>query len=273
MELTRLIGPSIGRMLDKEFRERFWRGNVYRYLCVPLGHRHMLDVRIEVDGIGRTLLCAWNTAEKPFTKATADALRPVQTMMQHAIAHERPNVLWRSATDISLAHFITDDSGCALLAINPEAEAMLMTSHLLRQNISMTELPQSAPGFALQLAQAMSEAGAATIHLPIANGRIVARASKTRFIGADGVEQLRMFVALEQQVAVDVLIVNYLVSLQLTPLQREIGLFAMQGGARADCLAEFAVSSEALKKHVRAILTETNRTTWSELASIADTLK
>lgn len=272
IELTRPIGPSIGRMLDKDFRERFWRGNVYQYLCVPLGHRHMLDVRVEVDGIGRLLLCGWGKADRPFTKADADALVPVQTLIQHAIAIERSDVRWRATKDAAMAHFITDESGKELFAINPDAEAMLMESHLLRQNISMTELPERAPGFAFQLATAMMQAREPVIHLAIANGRIIARASPTRFIGADGVELSRMFVSLEQQVPVDVLIVSFLMNLSLSPLQREIALYGMQGGARSDCIENFAVSAESLKKHVRAILNETGAANWAELASLGSTV-
>ncbi len=51
--LTMIEGPSIGRMLDPANIALFLSGNVYRHLSKPLGHHHLLDRRIEANGMGR----------------------------------------------------------------------------------------------------------------------------------------------------------------------------------------------------------------------------
>lgn len=271
IELTRSIEPSIGRMLDPAFEQRFWRGNVYRYLCLPLGHRHMLDVRIEVDGVGRALFCAWNPPGRPFTQADADGLRPAQLEMQIAATGQRADVNWRSL-DSGTAHFMTDISGLKLVAIDEEAEAMLMESHLLRQNVSMTRQPRAAPGFAALLARLLGTQSAATLYLPVANGRIAARASRTRSVDPEGASaEAMMFVSLGLQAAADVLAVEYLMTLPLFPLQREIALFAMQGRPRSDCCPTFSIGDEALKKHLRAIFGATGARKWTDLANLDPT--
>jgi len=268
IELTRIVEPSIGRLLDPAFEQRFWRSNIYRYLCVPLGHRHMLDLRIEVNGVGRALFCAWNPPGRPFTQADADALRPAQIEMQRAIADKSADVHWRSL-DSGTAHFITDISGLKLAAIDEEAEAMLMKSHLLQQNVSMTRQPRDAPGFAALLARLLDAENAATLYLPVANGRIAARASRTQSIDPQGAgAQPMMFVSLGLQAAVDVLAVEYLMNLSLFPLQREIALFAMQGRPRSACCPTFSIGDEALKKHLRAIFNVTGARKWTDLASL-----
>jgi hypothetical protein len=265
---TQIEGPSIGRMLDPDFRAQFMRGNIQKYLCDPLGHQHMLDIRVEWRGIGRALFCAWNPLERPFTRADADALIGAQSLMQGAIGGERPDAQWRSQSDKCNAHFITDLEGRRLVSINPDAEAMLMESHLLGQGISMTAIPNHAPGFATLLAHKLAGDASPSAFVPVSGGRIMARASKTRVIDVDGAEQLMMFVSLDLQVALDALRVGYLNERALTPLQREIALFAMQGGARAQCESEFGVHSESLKKHVRAIFSATETARWTDLADV-----
>jgi hypothetical protein len=191
-----------------------------------------------------------------------------QSLMQGAIGGERPDAQWRSQSDKCNAHFITDLEGRRLVSINPDAEAMLMESHLLGQGISMTAIPNHAPGFATLLAHKLAGDASPSAFVPVSGGRIMARASKTRVIDVDGAEQLMMFVSLDLQVALDALRVGYLNERALTPLQREIALFAMQGGARAQCESEFGVHSESLKKHVRAIFSATETARWTDLADV-----
>ncbi|MBX3565572.1 MAG: hypothetical protein KF730_13465 [Sphingomonas sp.] len=262
--LAEIEGPAIGRMFDADFAARFWSGEVYRRLCTPLGHHFMLDMRIEWQGRGRVVFCAWNGPDRPFTLTDAAALEPVRTLISHAVATQRAEAGWRSSASDN-AHLITDAGGTRLVAINPEAEAILMASHLLRQHVSMTHQPETAPGFAILLARAMTKGDPGpSAYVPVADGRIVARASRTRAVNS-GLGAL-MYVALDLQTPIDVLMIDTVMQLPLTPLQREIALFGMRGGARGDCSALFGVSPEALKKHLRAIYDATNTARWSELA-------
>jgi hypothetical protein len=260
-------GPLIGKMLRPGETERFWRGNIYRYLCTPLDHHHMIDMTIRRGSTGAALFCGWNPRDRPFTTAVVKLLEPVQRLMEAALGADESTVKWQVVGD-GYGHFITDLSGQQLIAIDPEAEAVLMASHLLRQKVSMTQQATIAPSFAAILAQQIAGSEAATLNLPVANGRLVARASRTRMIATDNADGAMMHVALHLETAANVLAVEYVMRLTLTPLQREIALFAITGGQRADCPTEFGVSEEALKKHLRPIFAATGAARWVDLATM-----
>ena len=61
-------------------------------------------------------------------------------------------------------------------------------------------------------------------------------------------------------------VVRRVLSLPLSPLQREIALLAGLGHARADCVAEIGVGPEALKKHLRVIFSATGAQDWDSLS-------
>jgi DNA-binding CsgD family transcriptional regulator len=267
LSLSETDGPSIGQTLMPGYMDHFWQGNVYRYLAEPRGHRWMLDMRVEVDGIGRIVFCAWNPAERPFDHDDADALQPVQHMLQRAVSDQHGTVRWRSLNQ-SPAHLLTDVRGQELLAIDAEAERILTTSHLLRQHISMAGPVNSAPGFVTALAAQAAE-GRSVMHVPVTDGRIVAQATPARGRNGTGNAGTMLSVSLDLQVAADVLMVDRVSGLSLSPKQRKIALFAMRGGSRAACSKALEVSEETLKKHLRTIFAETGTARWSELAELA----
>lgn len=264
MTLTDQVDPSIGRLLVSGAIENFWKSNVYNHLCVPLGHRHMLDMRIDVDGIGRALICLWNGAAHPFRAYQAEALRPAQRLIAMAIKNPKDDAMWRHGSDAP-AQFLTDLEGEALIAISDDAERLLQDSHLLRQNLSMALPLRRAPSFARGLAAALRSGKPANLDIPVANGRLNARASLMRARSPD-FDGDCIAIALRLEVPLAVLAAERLMLLSLTPLQREIALFAVRGKPRADCEAEFGVSGEALKKHLRAIYEATSVSRWGNLA-------
>lgn len=141
-----------------------------------------------------------------------------------------------------------------------------MQSHLLAQNVPMISKPRAAPAFALILAQLLAAGAPALNTIPIANGRIVATARSTQILDGSGSEVVNMFVALRHEVSFDVLNIQHLMTLPLSPLQRRIALFGMQGHDRGLCHEEFGVSGEALKKHCAQIFSVLNVRKWTELA-------
>lgn len=261
---TGSVGPPIGRMLTPEIHAQFRASNVYRHLCVPLGHHYGLEMRIEHRGRGVGVLVLWNGDGRPFTPADVAAAEPLHRLLERALDAERADVVWRSQGSRT-AHYITDVSGQHLLAINPEAEAMLNHAHLLGQNVPMARSPRTAPAFSRQLAAMLAQGAPAELRLPVIDGRLVVRASPSRRIAPEGEDELQMFVSVDREAAVDVLAVEALAALPLTFLQKEIALFAAQGGLRADCEARFGVSQEALKKHLGAIYDITGVASWAGL--------
>lgn len=269
MTLTEIVGPSVGRTTDCKYLDHFKSGNVYRYLCKPLDHHSLLDVRIEVEGRGRALLLIFGKGDHRFSPTDVERIRPVQAMLQRAVAFERSDTRWVRDSE-GAAHFITDLSGRQLLTIDPDAEAMMMASHLLAQNIAMLSRPRAAPAFALVLAGMLAGEAVPRQVLPIANGRIVATARPTRLLDAQGGETMGMYVSLQREASFDVLCIARLMATDLSPLQRDIALFGFRGSDRGRCKDEFGVSDEALKKHCARIFRTVGVTRWTDLALIGD---
>ena len=263
LTLTEQVEPSIGRLLAPGAMEDFWLGNVYKYLCVPLGHRHMLDMRVDVDGTGRALICVWNGPGQPFLQSQAEMLRPVQRLITLAIQGAQTGATWRPVGN-DAAQFITNICGDTLIAIDDGAERLLQESCMLSKTLSMSQQLYQAPGFAQTLAAALQQGLPATLHLPVANGRLVASATLVRPRIRDGTGEM-MSVSLKSEVSLHVLAVERLMGLSLTPLCREIALFGIKGGARGECAAEFGVSAEALKKHSKAIYAAMDIERWADL--------
>lgn len=258
--------PNIGKALDPDFHQRFTKSNVYKYLCLPLEHEFLLDLRVDIEGRGRALLCGWSKKNNPPSPAAAKRVEPVQHWLQQALLQSYRHVNWKSVGSRT-AHFITDAKGELLISIDNEAELFLQAGHLLRQNIPMKAEMRDAPSFARQLASMLDETASAEIAVPAASGRLVMRAVKSNMRNADGSRVNQMMVSVDLQRAVEVIAIDYLCDQPMTMLQKQIALFAIQGGARRDCDLQFDVSAEALKKHLRAIYNTLEVENWSELAA------
>ncbi|HZZ86829.1 MAG TPA: hypothetical protein VFE13_00710, partial [Caulobacteraceae bacterium] len=206
----------------------------------------------------------WNREGRPFLEEDVEAAQPIRILLEQALSAERQEVVWRSQGSRT-SHFVTDVRGERLLAINDEAEALLNRSHLLRQNVPMARSPREAPAFSRALAAMLAQGAPAQMQLPVVDGRLVVRASTSQRVDAEGAEPLQMFVSVDLEVAVNVLAAERLSALPLTLLQKQVALFAAQGGLRSDCEERFGVSQEALKKHLRTIYNVTGAANWAGL--------
>ena len=261
---TQMIGPPIGRMLEKGMREEFLASNVFKHLTAPLGHHHCFDIRIENEGRCAGLVVLWNREGRPFTPRDITAAQPVHALLGQALQAQKQDVAWRPQASRT-SHFITDISGGHLLAIDAEAEALLNRCQLLRQNVPIASSPREAPVFSRGLAAMLAQGAPAELMLPVADGRLVARASLSRRIARAGDDELQMFVSVDLEVSVNVLAIERLSALPLTLMQKQIALFGAQGGLRVDCAGRFGVSEEALKKHLRIIYEVTGTANWGGL--------
>ena len=262
--------PNIGKAIRPGWQESYRASNVYKYLSQPLGHEYMLDARIDLDGRGRVLFCAWNKAERPFATSDIGQARLVHDLVLQALTHQRDEIAWTSLASRS-AHFMTDIAGLRLVAIDAEAEKWLKSAHLLRQNIPMNDNLREAPSFARALAAQLPDKAAAEMAIPVAAGRLVIRAVRSAVREGES-ETAQVFFSLDMQRARDVAIIDHLCSFPLTMMQKRIALFAACGGERATCENRFGVSSEALKKHLNTIYATMNASKWSDLAEIAEHL-
>lgn len=268
LSLARPGGAVIGRMMAPGMQERFRQGNIHRLLCAPLGHGEMLDISAAAADGSFAGIALWLREGERLTAEHVERLRPVQPLMARAIAGRGDATRWRAISD-GAPHFLTCDHGENLLAIDPAAERILMCSQLLRQQVAPGGPPSKPPGFVRGLRAQLAVAGTARIDMPVADGRLVCDAVATRMLrGANDCGAPAILCLLKLEQAEDVIRVNRLMNLALTPLQRRIALFAMRGGRRQDCNVRFAVSDEALKKHVRAILQTLDCARWSDLAVV-----
>lgn len=256
-------GPPIGSYVDQADLQRLHASNVGKYLAGPLGHHFLLDVRIDLDGQGRALLCLWNGQDRPFSPRDLAAMEPVRSQLCLAARPRAGNLHWRSA-DSRTRHLITDLTGERLFSIDPECEKVLLAGHLLGQSIPMAREMREAPGFCRQLAAMLARGEEARLHVPVANGRLELTAT-TGQLRRPGDTGSYLFIAVDSQISLEVHAVEWLSSLPLTFLQKQIALHAMQGGKRADCEDRFGVSTEALKKHLRMVYDRTGTSSWLEL--------
>lgn len=259
-------GPPIGNFLSRKGLDRFRQSAVFRHLCAPLGHSHVLDVRIDRQDRGLGVLCLWNGDERPFTARDAMAMEPVRQQLGLAVRSADGSPHWRS-TSARTMHLITDAAGTELLSIDPECEQVLAEAHLLRQRIPMLGGMSMAPGFCADLADRLRRGEPAELDLPIANGRLHLTAAPGR-MRENGTKRSYLMVAIDRQEPLEVRAVELLCALPLTLLQKRLALFAMQGGKRVDCEERFGVRAEALKKHLRTVYDATGVGSWSELREI-----
>lgn len=264
--LIQAKGPPIGTYMDEASLRRLEASNVGKYLAGPLGHYHLLDVRVDLEGRGVALLCLWNGQDRPFTARDVAAMEPVRSQLCLAARPKAGNLHWRSV-DARTRHLITDRAGERLFSIDPECEKVLLAGHLLGQSIPMAGALREAPGFCRQLSAMLSGGEEAKLHMPVANGRLelTATVGQLRRPGDTG---SYLFVAVDHQVSLEVHAVEWLSSLPLTFLQKQIALYAMQGGKRGDCEDRFGVSPEALKKHLRTVYDRTGTTSWLDLREL-----
>ena len=257
-------GQVVGRMLAPGMQARFEQGRIYEYLCRPIGHRHLLDMSAQGSNGAVAGFFAWNASNRPFGKAHAEALLPVQTWFQAALEADSTQARWATIST-GTPHLICSQDGRSLLAIDAEAERILSASLLLRQNLSCNGKLRVAPPFLATIAAQLLESDSVTLPLPVANGRIVCRAERTRFLRADQDDEWQIFVGIELQACINTRQIDRIARLDLTDLQSAILLGAMQGKARSDCQAELGISDAALKKHLHAVFTCTGAANWSDL--------
>lgn len=259
-------GPPIGQFIGKAATQALAASNVGKYLSQPLGHHHLLDVRVDHEGQGIAVLCLWNGFDRPFSVRDVAAMEPVRAQLCLAAVPRQGNLHWRSSTSRT-PHLITDTSGQRLFSIDLECETILLAGHLLGQQIPMAGELRNAPSFCQQLAALLGEGEQARLHIPVANGRLELTASIGRLRNGDE-SRPYMFVAVDHQIALEVRAVEWLSTLPLTYLQKRVALYAMQGGKRGDCEDRFGVSPEALKKHLRAVYDATGVGSWLDLREL-----
>ena len=164
----------------------------------------------------------------------------------------------RARSDRS-GHILLDGTGQRILMMDDEAAAILRQANLRGLGLNQRLRPEKPPDFFRRLDVRSTR----SVRLPIPGGALVAssRVLHSPEGGAPG--SLLVNLSVERPHRLEV--IRRVLSLKLSPLQREIALLAGLGSPRSDCGSVIGVSAEALKKHLRAVFAATGASDWDGL--------
>lgn len=258
--LARADGPRIGRLLSPG--AQFFRSNSYNLLVRASGHHHTLDLRLEVAGRTRAIAMLFRAQGTGFSAGEAALLERASGWLARAFGAPPAALPAHAEGTGPVGHVVLDAEGRLPLFADEAAAQLLRQANLRGLGLRAgpvalpPDLPQrlglAQPGTAARIAVpgGWLAAGLRTLQ-PLAGGP-----------GAAGQHLLTL--QLERPHSIGV--VQRVMALPLSPLQREIALLAGLGHARADSHRLAGVGEAALKKHLRAIFAATGASDWDDLS-------
>ena len=258
--LARTDGPRIGRLLAPG--TQFFRSNSYNLLVRASGHHHTLDLRVEVAGRTRAIAMLFRAPGAGFTADEAAVLERASGWLARAFAAPPATMPWEAGAPGPVGHVVLDAEGQRPLFADEAAAQLLRQANLrgLGLNSAASAAQVTLPPDLLQRLGVAQAITAARIAVP--GGWLAAHMSALHPL-AGGTAQHLVTLRLERPRSVEV--ARRVLTLPLSPLQREIALLAGLGHARADCQRLAGVSEAALKKHLRAIFAGTGTSDWDDL--------
>lgn len=255
--LARRQGKPIGHLLSPG--ADYFRSNTYNLLVRASGHHHTLDLRVDVNGQARAVVLLFRAGGRPFDGDEAEVLRRATYYLQRAVEGARAPDDWRARIGRS-GHVLLDGTGQRILMMDEEATAILRLANLRGLGLRRSPRHEVPP----DLFRRLNAGSACPLRLPIPGGALVvsSRILHAPKDGGAGAVLVNLSVELPQRMEV----VRRVLSLKLSPLQREIALLAGLGHPRSDCGPVIGVSAEALKKHLRALFAVTGTSDWDSLA-------
>lgn len=254
----------VGHLLEPE--AGYFKSNTYNLLVRASGHHHSLDLRVDVDGRARAVVLLFREASHPFADSDAATLLRVAPYLQRAIEISLPPDAWHGL-GAQNGHLLLDGSGQRITLMSDPAMALLRNAGQRGMGWRQGTPPEVPPPFVQQLLTQPQR----PLHLPVPGGVLVvqmhpmsAPAHAGPVTAGSTPDQWLVELSLKRPQRIEV--VRRVLSLSLSPLQREIALLAGLGHARADCVAQIGVGPEALKKHLRAIFAATGTRDWDSLA-------
>lgn len=255
--LAQRRGRTIGHLLRPD--ADYFRSNTYNLLVRASGHHHTLDLRVDVDGRTRAVVLLFRQPGTAFDDAEADVLRRAAPYLERAIEKSQPPDDWHARTERT-GHLLLDAGARRVLMMDAEATSILRDANLRGLGLRQQARLETPPDFLRRLDAHSGQA----LRLPIPGGALVAAARMLR--PPDGAVPDAILVSLERVRPQRMEVVRRVLSLKLSPLQREIALLAGLGHPRSDCGTVIGVSAEALKKHLRAVFAATGARDWDSLA-------
>lgn len=257
-------GPRWGQLLAPP--DSYYRSNTFNLLVRASGHHYSCDLRVDVNGRARAVLLLFRAWPHGFNPDEVAVLSRVEPYLRRAITHcQLPD---ERARVVRVGHALLDEAGQRLLMVCPEGESLLRACTLVGQDIRLAGPMRVAPRFLRDLCMrwAHSDQPLQRMVLQIPDGLLHIAARRLQPPGMSKKARAQVLVTLELAVPWRLQAVQRVLALPLSPLQREIALYAGEGGLRRECEQAVGVSDAALKKHLKAIYQAAGVASWDELA-------
>jgi len=255
--LARADGPRIGRMLEPG--ARYFRSNSYNLLVRASGHHHTLDLRVEAQGRTRAVAMLFRAPGAGFTVEDAALLERASGWLARAFADPLAAMPAHVGATGSVGHVVLDAEGRLPLFADETAVQLLSQANL--PGLGLRAASQVALPLDLLERLGVAQHGG-TARMAVPGGWLAADMSTLHPLAGHPAQHL-VTLRLQRPRSVDM--VQRVLKLPLSPLQREIALLAGLGHARADCHRLAGVGEAALKKHLRAIFAATEASDWDDL--------
>jgi DNA-binding CsgD family transcriptional regulator len=259
--LARHRGRRVGNLILPP--PGYFKSNTFNLLVRPSGHRHALDLRVELDGRTRAVVLLFRD-KFGFGDDDARRLDSVTPYLQRAIGLAQDD---QECDLLTAGHLLLDVEGSRILMHSQQALAILQGANLAGTGACKNDVLDSPPPFLHRLCVRTrgSMAVPLIVEHAVPGGRIEARATLLSPLAGEAVVHGQILVELRQLRPRRLEVVRRIAALSLSPTQREIALLAGLGHPRADCLQVVGVSKEALKKHLKAVYSATGTSDWESL--------
>jgi len=258
------IAASSGRPVGKLMNPGadYFRSNTFNLLVRASGHFHTLDLRVDVGNRARAVVMLFREQKRPFSEKDAFYLSQALPYLRRAIKEEVKEQQWES--EGIRGHMLVDRSGTKLLAMSDDASKLLKACTIVGQNVRLVGPTTLPPRIAEELCRRLETSSIVHENLDISLGRL--RLTATPMHPTVESAEAQVLLSLEIERPKRLKMIESIMDLPLSPLQRSIALIAAQGGSRGDSLTLAGISNEALKKHLAAIYRAAGVSSWHDLA-------
>lgn len=258
--LAQMRGRRGGHLLAPG--EDYFRSNTFNLLVRASGHRHSLDLRIDIDGQARAIILLFRTPPRAFTEADLATLSLAAPPISEALKLHAHGDDW--ATVEPTGHLLVAADGSRVLMATARAEELIRTSNRVGAGIALTGPLEAPPAFVADLVRARAGTGLAEGTVPVPSGRLRVTVEPMR---APGAGESAALVALALETPRHLARLDRVLTLDLSPRRREIALAAARGDSRRDAAARLGLGEEAMKKHLAIVYAATGTHSWEELAA------
>jgi DNA-binding CsgD family transcriptional regulator len=261
--LARHRGRRIGNLILPP--ADYFKSNTFNLLVKPSGHRHSLDLRVEVDGMTRVVVLLFRGGNRRFGDDEAARLDGIAPYLQRALRSVQPDL---ECSVLASGYLLASVDGSRILMHSGEAAMILQGANRAGTGACKAGTMDRPPPFLHRLCLDAVQVSRPPLvrEFAVPGGRIEARATPLEPVTtADVVASRQVLVEMKLLRPRRLEIVRRIAGIRLSPTQREIALLAGMGHQRADCLQVVGVSKEALKKHLKAVYAATGTDDWDSL--------